>query len=106
MKENSNLIDTKDEIINNFTEEQKRIYEYYKNQFSYPNNELYPIEKDKEILVLEKSYKVLKTVLKFETVLVLIIITIMCFVNGFPNNKASVKYKSAIVNTESFNDEA
>ena len=43
MKKESNLIDTKDNMIKNFTKEQMEIYEYYKKQFVCADNESYPV---------------------------------------------------------------
>ncbi len=96
MKEESNLIDTKENIVKKFTKEQMDIYNYYKKQFENSDNAIYPIaQEDKEILALEKSYNILKAIFKVETVLVLIIVTSMILFNGFSVNKSQIKYKHA-----------
>lgn len=78
MKNESNLIDTKEELLKNFNEEQMKIYNYYKSKFSYANEELYPITReDKEMILLEKTCKILKSVLKYEAILSFFVITFM-----------------------------
>lgn len=107
MKKESNLIDTKEKIIDSFSKEQMETYEYYKNSFSYSNEELYPvIEKDKELVLLEKWYDFLKKVFKIEAVLTLIILTIMIVFNGISNNNFEIKYKSAKFNNTIFLNKA
>ena len=92
MKNKSNLINTKDELIKNFSKEQLEIYNYYKSKFSYADKELYPVVKeDRELLFLENSYKVLTNILKAEVVIALIIITVMFMFGGF--SKPDMKYK-------------
>ena len=106
MKKESNIIDTKDNMIKNFTKEQMEIYEYYKKQFVCADNESYPVvQNDKEMVLLEKSYNILKTIFKVETVLALIIVTSMIIFNGFSANKSQIKYKHANINNiHMFND--
>ena len=76
MKKESKLIDTKEELLKNFSEEQMEIYNYYKNQFSYANEELYPVTKeDKKMILLEKTYKVMAGILKAEVAVSLLVVT-------------------------------
>jgi len=91
MKENSNLISTKDELIKNFSEEQMKIYNYYKSKFSYANEELYPVVKeDKEMVVLEKVYNTLSVIFKAEIVVALAISTFVFVFGGTP--KSQIQY--------------
>ena len=46
MKEESNLIDTKENIVKKFTKEQMDIYNYYKKQFENSDNAIYPIAQE------------------------------------------------------------
>ena len=86
----------KENIIKDFTKEQMDIYNYYRKQFEKNDSTNYPIaQEDKEIMALEKSYKMLKSIFKIETVLALIIFTVMFLFNGFPFNKSQIKYKHA-----------
>jgi hypothetical protein len=88
-----NKISTKDELIKNFSKEQLEIYNYYINYFN-ERDKLYPtVQENKEIEVYEKSYKILKTVLKAELVLGLVIASIV-FVSGSFNKQSTFKYKS------------
>ena len=81
MKKESNLIDTKEELIKNFTEEQMEIYEYYKSKFSYTDEQLYPtVKEDKEMMRLEKTYQVLQVIFKVE---VFASIFVLAFVSLF-----------------------
>jgi hypothetical protein len=99
MKKESNMIDTKDELIKNFSKEQMEIYNYYKSQFSYSDTELYPVvKKDKEMMFLENGCNILSSILKVEVVLALIVVTFVVIFNGIPNNeKSQVKYKQASI---------
>ena len=94
MNKESNLISTKDELIKNFNEEQMQIYEYYKNKFSYANEELYPtVKEDKEMIILEKTYKLLSVVFKTELVISLILATCVFVFGG--SKKEQVKYEGS-----------
>lgn len=96
MKEKSNLISTKDELIRNFNKEQMEIYEYYKSKFSYANEELYPtVKEDKEMIFLENTYKVLSIVFKTEIVISLVLATCVFIFGGAP--KKQVKYDGSSV---------
>ncbi len=95
MKKESNIISTKDELVKNFSKEQMDIYNYYKSKFSYANEELYPVVKeDKEMLVLENTYKVLKKIFKAEVIASLIIVTFVFIFNGAP--KSETQYRKAV----------
>lgn len=102
MKKESNIIDTKENLIKNFSKEQMEIYNYYKSQFSYVDKELYPtIKEDKELIFLEKGCNILSSILKVELVLTLIIVTFVVMFNGIPNNnEPSIKYKQASISEE------
>ena len=96
MKKESNLISTKDELIKNFSEEQMELYNYYKSKFSYANEELYPtVREDKEMIFLEKTYKVLSVVFKTELVISLILATCVFVFGG--SKKEQVKYDGSSV---------
>lgn len=89
----NNKISTKDELIKNFSKEQLDIYNYYINYFN-ERDKLYPtVQDNKEIEVYEKSYKILKNVLKAEIVLGLIVASIV-FISGNFNKKSTFKYQS------------
>ena len=94
MKKESNLIDTKDELIKNFSKEQLEIYEFYKSKFSYADKDLYPVvKKDKELAFLENGCKLLTKVLKAEIVIALVVFTVMFMFKGF--SKPDIQYKQA-----------
>lgn len=100
-KEKSSIIDTKEELIKNFSKEQMEIYNYYKSQFSYNDNALIPVQKeDKELMMLEKSCDILSTIFKVQLVITLIIVTCIVMFNGFPNTDTQVKYKQASISFE------
>ena len=88
----NNKISTKDELIKNFSKEQLEIYNYYINYFN-ERDKLYPtVKENTEIEVYEKSYKILKNVLKAEVVLGLVIASIV-FVSGNFNKKTTFRYQ-------------
>ena len=96
MKKKSNLIDTKDELIKNFSKEQLDIYNYYKSKFSYTDKELYPVvKKDRELAFLENSYKILTNILKAEIVIALIIFTAIFIFTG--SSKPDVQYEKVSI---------
>lgn len=92
MKKESNIISTKDELIKNFSKEQMEIYNYYKSKFSYANEELYPVVKeDKEMVTLENTYKLLKTIFKYEVIITLAIVSFVFIFNKTPNSQIQFK---------------
>ena len=94
----NNKISTKDELIKNFSKEQLDIYNYYINYFN-ERDKLYPtVQNNKDIEVYEKSYKILKTVLKAELVLGLVIASIV-FISGSFGKQSTFKYQSASAHT-------
>ena len=97
MKNKSNLIDTKEELIKNFSKEQMEIYNYYKSKFSYANEELYPVVKeDKELVFLENTYSVLKTIFKAEIVISLLVVTFVFIFTGTPKQQIQYKQKDQV----------
>lgn len=87
MKKEKNLISTKDKLIENFTQEQLEIFEFYNSKFSH-NDELLPVEEnDKELMFMEKTYGILKGLFKFELIFALIIVTFCTIFNLIPDNK-------------------
>ena len=87
MKKESNLIDTKENIMNNKEES----YNYYKSNLpACTDKEIYSLIKDdKEIALLEKGCNILGKILKVEAVITLIVITFAIIFNGFPENAKS-----------------
>lgn len=101
-KKRSSIIDTKDELIKNFSREQMEIYNRYKSKFTYVDPNLYPtVSNDREIRFLENGCNLLEKVLKVEIVVALIVGTFVLMVNDTPSQKAqTITYKSASVVTE------
>lgn len=98
-KNRSSIIDTKEELIKNFSREQMEIYNRYKSKFTYVDPNLYPtVSNDREIRFLENGCKLLEKVLKVEIVAALIVGTIILMTNDTPKaNNKTVTYKSASV---------
>ena len=101
-KKRSSIIDTKEELIKNFSREQMEIYNYHKSKVSYINPTLYPvISEDKEIRFLENGCNILEKIFKFEVVVALIIGTVIVMSNGLPTkNDSTVNYKQEIASVE------
>ena len=101
-KNRSSIIDTKEELIKNFSREQMEIYNYHKSKFSYINPTLYPvISEDKELRFLENGCNILEKIFKFEVVVALIIGTVIVMSNGLPTkNDSTVNYKQEIASVE------
>lgn len=95
MKEKSNLINTKEKLIENFSKEQMEIYNYYINKYSENDENLYPaVVEDKELKFLENGCSFLTKILKVEVVLGLIVATCIFMFGGF-GKENQIKYKRA-----------
>ena len=95
MKEKSNLINTKEKLIENFSKEQMEIYNYYINKYSENDENLYPaVVEDKELKFLESGCSFLTKILKVEVVLGLIVATCIFMFGGF-GKENQIKYKRA-----------
>lgn len=96
MKEKSNLINTKEKLLKNFSKEQMEIYNYYINKYSKSDEEFYPaVIEDKELKLLENGCSFLTKILKVEVVLGLIVATCIFMFGGF-GKENQIKYKRAI----------
>ena len=98
-KNRSSIIDTKEELIKNFSREQMDIYNRYKSKFTYVDPNLYPIVNgDKEIRFLENGCKLLEKVLKVEIVVALVVGTFILMTNDTVKEQdKTVTYKSASI---------
>lgn len=92
--EKSSIIDTKEELIKNFSKEQMEIYNYYLNKFSKDDAKKYPaVIEDREIRFLENGCKILEKVLKVEVVVALLVGTFIFMIGGMPEKAdTTVKY--------------
>ena len=101
-KKRSSIIDTKEELIKNFSREQMEIYNYHKSKFSYVDPTLYPVvSEDRELRFLENGCNLLEKILKFEVVVALVVGTVIVMANGFPlKQDSAVNYKQASATVE------
>lgn len=99
MERNNNVIDTKDNPMKNFSKEDMKNYNYYKNALTLSEKDIYALVKeDREIQRLEKTCDILGAALKVEAVITLVVLTFAVIFNGFPSTKQVEKeYKKASI---------